>query len=292
MLWAMRLPRILRAPLSGAGLIVLAAAIREGVSLLLRRLRHPRVATALIDDPAHSITESASGAVRSVQAADVIMPTHELDRIWSPVYLERLARTYWRFLTHATLGLVRVTYVPGGRQIVLLTRPFVLLSFREPQYEMETTRGLVRWPIERGVLVSRRGRCHGYLQIDVRRQPAPISGQSIAHVEVEVSNFYPAIATAVSDWLYRKTQSRIHVLVTHAFLRSLARLDFEESIIGRFAEDPVVQTESAAGSASPDPADLAGAPREAGLNGRSNGEMPTASGTGTQPASSGEPGDE
>ena len=33
------------------------------------------------------------------------------------------------------------------------------------------------------------------------------------------------------------TQSRIHVLVTHGFLRSLARLELEESVVGAFAED-------------------------------------------------------
>ena len=32
------------------------------------------------------------------------------------------------------------------------------------------------------------------------------------------------------------TQSRIHVLITNGFLRSLARLDLAESKVGRFAE--------------------------------------------------------
>ncbi|MCW2992161.1 MAG: hypothetical protein JWM73_2755, partial [Solirubrobacterales bacterium] len=36
-------------------------------------------------------------------------------------------------------------------------------------------------------------------------------------------------------WLYTNTQSRIHVLVTHGFLRSLARLKLAESRVGRFA---------------------------------------------------------
>ena len=55
------------------------------------------------------------------------------------------------------------------------------------------------------------------------------------HVEVEVASFYPAIATWLTRWFYSQTQSRIHVLVTHGFLRSLARLDLEESAVGRFA---------------------------------------------------------
>jgi hypothetical protein len=54
------------------------------------------------------------------------------------------------------------------------------------------------------------------------------------HIEVEVANFYPAIATWVARWFYTQTQSRIHVLVTHGFLRSLARLELEESAVGRF----------------------------------------------------------
>ena len=49
-----------------------------------------------------------------------------------------------------------------------------------------------------------------------------------------MANFYPAIASRLSRFVYTNTQSRIHVIVTHGFLRSLARLDFEESRVGRF----------------------------------------------------------
>ena len=55
------------------------------------------------------------------------------------------------------------------------------------------------------------------------------------HVEVEIASFYPAIAFRIARWVYANTQSRIHVLVTHGFLRSLARLELEESAVGRFA---------------------------------------------------------
>ena len=44
-----------------------------------------------------------------------------------------------------------------------------------------------------------------------------------------------AIALRLARWVYANTQSRIHVLVTHGFLRSLARLQLEESAVGRFA---------------------------------------------------------
>ena len=81
-------------------------------------------------------------------------------------------------------------------------------------------------------------------------------GSSICHVEVEVANFYPAIASTISRWLYENTQSRIHVLVTHGFLRGLARLELAESRAKRFASiddlpDPVPAREQAASRGAP-----------------------------------------
>ena len=60
------------------------------------------------------------------------------------------------------------------------------------------------------------------------------------HVEVEVANFYPALASGIARWFYSATQSRIHVIVTHGFLRSLARLDLAESVVGRYATPDAV----------------------------------------------------
>ena len=96
------------------------------------------------------------------------------------------------------------------------------------------TRGLVRWRIARGLLVAKRG-CDGggYLQIEVRRRPGEDTAHAHLHVEVEVANFYPAIAFGLSRRIYDATQSRIHVTVTHSFLRSLAQLDLAESRVGR-----------------------------------------------------------
>jgi len=178
------------------------------------------------------------GAVRSVQAADLTLPAAELERLWSPAQLERLAATYWRFLTRATLGLVRVDYSATQRTVVLLRQPLRLLRFRAPEYEMDGDRGVVRWRIEDGLLVARSGRHgDGRLQIAVRRL-GPVAGEpgmARVHVEVEVASFHPAIAHRISRRVYRWTQSAIHVLVTHGFLRSLARLDLAESRVGRFA---------------------------------------------------------
>ena len=62
------------------------------------------------------------GSVRSIQAATVTTPEGELDAIWTPTYLERLARTYWKFLSRVSLGLLRVEYTPTERRVVLLRR--------------------------------------------------------------------------------------------------------------------------------------------------------------------------
>jgi hypothetical protein len=190
----------------------------------------------VIADPEQHTTMDASGAVRSIQAADITIPADQLVEIWSPMYLERLARTYWKYLSRVTLGLIRVEYTASERAVVLLHRPLVLLRFKAPEYEISEGRGIVRWTIRDGILVARPGRSgDGYLEIDVRRCPADEPGSEKVHVEVEVANFYPALATWVARWFYKHTQSRIHVLVTHGFLRSLARLELEESAVGRFA---------------------------------------------------------
>ncbi len=179
--------------------------------------------------------DRATGAVRSVQSAEVVLPAERIDTMWAPQYLERLARTYWRFLTRATLGIIRVYYTEGERYVCLLFRPLKLLTFQAPEYEMDDRRGVVRWRIERGLLVARRGRGgDGYLEIDVERRPSEQPGFVNVAIEVAVANFYPAVASRLSRFVYTNTQSRIHVIVTHGFLRSLARLDFEESRVGRF----------------------------------------------------------
>lgn len=204
---------------------------------LLGRPPLQRVAHAVIADPEQHTVMDAGGAVRSIQAANVDMPIAELDAIWTPEHLERLARTYWKYLSRVTLGLIRVVYTDSGREVVLLRRPLVLLRFGAPDYELSAGRGIVRWNILGGLLSARRN--HGFLELDVRRLESDRPGFGRAHVEVEVANFYPALATWIARWFYAQTQSRIHVMVTHGFLRSLAKLELEESAVGRFARGPV-----------------------------------------------------
>jgi hypothetical protein len=180
--------------------------------------------------------DHATGAVRSVQTADLRIPETRLGDLWSAMRLEQLARTYWRFLTRVTLGLVRVHYTDTKRFVSLIVAPIKLLTFMAPEYEMDAQHGLVRWRIEGGLLVAKRGRSgHGHLQIQVRRGASAEPGSVSLRIEVEVANFHPAIASGLGRWIYNVTQSKIHVLVTHGFLRSLERVDLAESKVGRFA---------------------------------------------------------
>jgi hypothetical protein len=190
-------------------------------------------------------SSTKDGSVTTKQIADVTLPRAELDKIWSPEYLERLARTYWVFLSRFTLGLIRVLYTREGREVVLIRRPLRLLTFRPPEYDTEPNAGTVTWRIEKGLLVAPGGRDKGHLRITVER-PAETNGDEWVTVRVssEVANFYPAIALSwvprnlarLGAWLYQQTQLRIHVIVTNAFLRSLAKLELPESVVGSLRE--------------------------------------------------------
>ena len=226
--------------------IAIAVALLGLLALAARGALRTKRAIARISDLRDETRSDEQGAVRSVQSAEVTLPADELEKMWAPMNLERLARTYWRFLTRATLGIIRVKYTERERYVCVLFRPFVLLSFQAPEYEMAGDRGLVRWRIESGVLVSERGRGgNGYLEIEVRRLPETKPGEARLYVEVEVANFYPAIASSIGRWVYENTQSRVHVLVTYGFLRSLANLSLAESRVGRFAQpEPEVDPQS------------------------------------------------
>lgn len=223
-----------------APLLTVLAAL-AAVAAVARRRRHRAgnlPARALIVSPRESTVIATDGAVRSVHSAELTMAAADLDRLWSPTSLENLGRTYWRFLSRVTLGLIRVVYGRDERRVVLLARPLTLLRFDAPEYVFEADHGNVRWRIRDGLLVARSGRGCGFLAVDVRRRLAEAADMAAVRIEVEVSNFYPAIASGFSTLVYEATQSNIHVLVTHAFLRSLAKLRLDESKVGRFAAPP------------------------------------------------------
>ncbi|MCW2959242.1 MAG: hypothetical protein JWP18_2045 [Solirubrobacterales bacterium] len=233
--------------MSPAALLTAVVAAVAAAVTLFRRLR-PHTAVikgAVIHDPTDDTTVGPDGAVRSVQSADIDLPDDAFGELWAPSTLERLARTYWAFLSRCTFGLIRVLYRQDGRDVVFLRRPFVLLSFKCPEYEMNGERGIVRWPIDTGILVAGQGRGKdGYLEIDVRRRGTVAPGVERVNVEVEVANFYPQVAHWLSRFVYTNTQSRIHVLVCYGFLRRLVSRELEESVTGKYAitNDTVAQT--------------------------------------------------
>ena len=236
------------------GLLAAALAVFAAIRRLLSGTR--TIQGAVLHTPTDDTKiDPRTGAVRSVQGADIIFAPEAIEGLWNPEHLERLARTYWVSLNRFTLGLVRVVYTEGERYIVLLHPRLRLLTFQAPEYEMDRCRGIVRWRIERGLLVAAAGRGgDGYLEIDVERHDYPDWDKVRIHVDVEISNFYPVIASAIGRWVYVNTQSRIHVIACQTFLRSLVRRDLDVSAVGHYAgplsaedtADPVPEREKTA----------------------------------------------
>lgn len=180
------------------------------------------------------------GSVTTRQEADITVPRKVLDSLWKPEHLEDLARTYWVYLTKFTLGLIRVRYGENCREVVFLGRPIVLIRFHPPEYEVESKRGCVTWRIERGLLVAPSGRNKGYLRICVERPEVETGDETTIRVSSEVAHFLPALSfhgsalfNRFGRWLYQFTQLRVHVLITHGFLKSLGNLQLERSRVGR-----------------------------------------------------------
>lgn len=178
--------------------------------------------------PGREIEElSESGAARSVQEAEVLLPRPQLERLWRAESLDRLARSYWAFIARTFFGLVRVVHVWDSPTIILLFQWFPLLHFRAPEFETEERRGQATWWIERGFLVAKRGRGRGFLRLGAEQLDRETAADAAAVlVSVEVRNFYPWLRgrgrfARFGTWLYSQTQLRIHVLVCNAFLRSL-----------------------------------------------------------------------
>jgi hypothetical protein len=220
-----------------APLALIIAAVSAIVAWRRRRENRPRPAHAVIVSPRRSTLIAHDGAVRSVQSAELTLDPEDLERIWTPANLENLARTYWRFLSRVTLNMIKVVYGKETRSVILLVRPLTLLRFDAPEYTIEADHGEVRWRIRDGLLVARPGRGCGYQSVDVRRMGLDENGRAKLKIEVEVSNFYPSIAVGFSTPVYEMTQAAIHVLVTNGFLRSLAKLDLEQSRVGSLQGD-------------------------------------------------------
>jgi hypothetical protein len=185
------------------------------------------------------------GSVTTRQEAEVTVPRDALERLWTAENLENLARTYWAFLIRFFRGLMKIRYGTDCREIVALGF-IVLLRFHKPEYVTESNRGCVTWRINKGFLVAPGGRNKGHLRICVER-PDDLNGDGEVTVIVssEVGAFVPMLSfpglrsvTGLGRWFYKQTQLRIHVIVTHAFLKSLGNLELEESHVGSLRLSP------------------------------------------------------
>jgi len=157
-----------------ASLLIALAAVSGLVARRRRRRQHPT--RAVIVSPRQSTVIQRDGAVRSMQSAELTIDERDMEELWTAANLENLARTYWRFLSRVTLGLIRVVYDADSRSVVLLGRPLTLLRFDAPEYTMEDDHGVVTWRIRDGLLVARAGRGCGFLSLDVSRRTAANAG--------------------------------------------------------------------------------------------------------------------
>lgn len=249
---------------AAAGVLSLLVGLFLGARRILEGSR--TISGAVLHTPTDDTgLDPKTGAVRSVQGADIILPEEALQGMWNPEHLERLARTYWKSLTRFTVGLCRVGYSESERWVYLLHPRIRLLTMQKPEYEMSAQRGIVRWRIEKGLLVAANGRGgDGYLEIDVCRFDYPDWNKARIHVEIEVANFYPQIASKLGSWLYVNTQSRIHVIACHFFLRQLVKRDLDISEVHHFSGPATAEeTPDPVPAREKDPAELHARP-EAG----------------------------
>ena len=145
---------------------------------LLNRPRARRIANAVISDPEeHTVIDERGARALGPGRRPRRCPEAALDEIWSPMHLERLARTYWRFLSrvHARAHPRRLH---RGRSAPSCScapaRAAALQGARSTRWTRPRHRALAD---RRRRCSSPRGRNgDGYLQIDVRRCPAGRAG--------------------------------------------------------------------------------------------------------------------
>ena len=185
------------------------------------------------------------GTVTTRQEAEGTLPRATLEKLWTAENLENLARTYWAFLMRVSLGMLKIRYGADCREVVLFGF-IVLLRFHRPEYETSSKRGCVTWRINKGLLVAPGGRNKGHLRICVERMPDNDGSDEVrVMVSSEVGGFLPTLSfpglrtlSNFGRWFYNQTQLRVHVLVTHAFLRSLGNLELEQSQVGSLRIQP------------------------------------------------------
>lgn len=162
---------------------------------------------------------NADRSISSWQEAS-FLPQGDWQSIWSEAGLERTGRAYWLFLARTSLGLIHVRYKRDGRKLKL--GPFTLLYFDPPEYYLDDHSGSIIWPIKGGLLDKKPG---GSLRISLTQ-----GQKGWLNVTVTVERFQPRLPQP----LYRRSEAIIHVIMTRAFLRSLAHSQLPYSAVGRF----------------------------------------------------------
>lgn len=190
------------------------------------------VRVEVLPDPDHEV--SKHGGVTCEQRARVTVDPETFEQLWTPSTLELLARLYWRFVEARTRGLIRVEYGPASQTVRLAWPKVRLITFRLPAFRTDPDRAWVEWPIDRGLLVARAGRGHGYLRIEAVRDRTDPERADLRRLTVSstVSNFYPWVRgsgwfSRLGSWIYSQTQLRIHIAITNGFLESLVEVPDE-----------------------------------------------------------------
>jgi hypothetical protein len=227
-------PRRTLIALGGLGLAVL------GYRKAVRRTVTTPEGEVRILDPDDNVRVHRSGAVGSIQEAEIVVDRKFLEGIWNADSLELMARGYWSFLRRMSLGIIRMIYAHDSRTVTAFG-VLPLLRFGTPRYETDDGIGQVTWPIDRGLLVASEGRGKGHLRVSVKRcdrdgvddEVDARSDEVRIIAKVEVENFYPGIRgrgrfARLGAFFYAQTQLRIHVIVCNAYLLSLPRMDFPE----------------------------------------------------------------
>ena len=187
-----------------------------------------------IRKPEERVRVGTSGAVGSIQEAEITVDRNLLDGIWTADNLELIARGYWAFLRRISLGIIRVEYarrITEGDRL----RQDPAAPLRRPRLRGRgglparsngrstaacSSRGRRPWqgrPARLGhPLRPRRRRRRG-------RRGSSSRCRLIAKVEVE--NFYPGLRgrgrfARLGAWIYAQTQLRIHVFVCNGYLRT------------------------------------------------------------------------
>lgn len=224
-------------------IIALVLLVTLPASLLVVRSRLARKVRTDRSHIGHFVNRTGvdrgDGSVYSIQSASITTPTERLDASWTPEHLERLASLYWLYMEKTSLGLIRVFTDERGRYVCFVSRRLPLLGFREPEFVVGDGVATVRWPIDRGFLISRKGRGRGTLELEVRRvdgvgDEADGTPMSDARLQLEVSGFYPTLSSGLAHLVYAQTQSRYHVLLAYGFIHSLASADLDRAGVGRF----------------------------------------------------------